>query len=117
MFLQPGSSGADYFQYDSTNAVNWQIKGKAGSHLNLNICPVFLTVSHHQNPYGACYLDVKCNEIKATTQSAVKGSVLLSFLSSCIHIKLFQQCLNTRKFMNEAFSFHFICYHFSIEYL
>lgn len=74
MFLQPGSSGADYFQYDSTNAVNWQIKGKPGSHLNLNTSPVSLTVSHYQNPYGACYLDVKCNEIKAATQSAVKGS-------------------------------------------
>uniref|UniRef100_A0A3Q3N7U4 Actin-binding LIM protein 3-like n=1 Tax=Mastacembelus armatus TaxID=205130 RepID=A0A3Q3N7U4_9TELE len=25
---RPGSAGADYFQYDSSNAVNWQIRGK-----------------------------------------------------------------------------------------
>uniref|UniRef100_A0A3Q3EM95 Actin binding LIM protein family, member 3 n=1 Tax=Labrus bergylta TaxID=56723 RepID=A0A3Q3EM95_9LABR len=28
VFLQPGSAGADYYQYDSNNAVNWQIRGK-----------------------------------------------------------------------------------------
>lgn len=28
VFLQPRSVGGDYYQYDSTNAVNWQIKGK-----------------------------------------------------------------------------------------
>lgn len=28
VFQQPGSAGADYYQYDSGNAVNWQIRGK-----------------------------------------------------------------------------------------
>ncbi|XP_071061579.1 actin-binding LIM protein 3-like isoform X2 [Pseudochaenichthys georgianus] len=30
---QPGSAGADYYQYDSSNAVNWQIRGKPIVHL------------------------------------------------------------------------------------
>lgn len=36
VFLQPGSTSADYFQYDSMNAVNWQIKGEPGLHLHLH---------------------------------------------------------------------------------
>lgn len=28
VFWQPGSASADCYQYDSTNAVNWQIRGK-----------------------------------------------------------------------------------------
>uniref|UniRef100_A0A3P9H385 HP domain-containing protein n=1 Tax=Oryzias latipes TaxID=8090 RepID=A0A3P9H385_ORYLA len=28
LYEMPGSAGADYYQYDSSNAVNWQIRGK-----------------------------------------------------------------------------------------
>uniref|UniRef100_A0A3Q2Q3A7 HP domain-containing protein n=1 Tax=Fundulus heteroclitus TaxID=8078 RepID=A0A3Q2Q3A7_FUNHE len=28
LFPQPGSASTDYYQYDSSNAVNWQIRGK-----------------------------------------------------------------------------------------
>ena len=41
VFLQPGSAGGDYYQYDSSNAVNWQIRGKPVVHLKSTVLVLF----------------------------------------------------------------------------
>lgn len=86
VFLQPGSTSADYFQYDSMNAVNWQIKGEPGLHLQLHELLLF-QVSHQQKSLLCVLFKGSLMKLRRWLRLQLKSRVI-SF-SSCISCQTF----------------------------